>query len=60
MSMYTSTKGLYTQSTLKECNLNVNVRYLYSTLFHKDSKRFTTGLMGDLFMAQVAAVTVLI
>ena len=60
MSMYTSTKGLYTQSTLKESNVNVNVRYLYSALFHKDSKRFKTGLMGDLFMAQVAAVTILI
>ena len=60
MPMYTSTKGLYTQSILKECNVNVTVRYLYSALFHKDSKRFTTGLMGDLFMAQVAAVTILI
>ena len=47
MSMYTSTKAPYTQCTPKKCD--VNVRYLYSTLFHNDSKCFTRVNGGFLY-----------
>ena len=49
MSMYTSTKALFTQCTLKESNVNVNVRCLYSALFHKDSKCLTRVNGGFLY-----------
>ena len=54
--MYTSTKALFTQCTLKESYFYV--RYLYSALFHKDSKCFTKVSMGDFFMAKKGAVTI--